>query len=71
MAQLRVGRVERQHAVGLARQAERPAAAPADQRGRLAPLRERGDQRLAEQVLVDVDALHGDILYILYRIYRN
>ena len=57
-AQLGVGGLEGEDAVGLGGDAEGPAVAAADQRRRLGPARERLDQRLAEQVLVYVDGIH-------------
>ncbi len=50
-----VGGVEGEDAVGLGGDAEGPPLAAADQHRRLGAPRERLDQRLAEQVLVDVD----------------
>jgi hypothetical protein len=64
-AQLRVGRLDGQHAVGLARDAEGPAAAPTDQRGRLPTPSQRGDQGRSEEVLMDVDALHAPTYYTI------
>ena len=54
-AQLGVGGVEGEDAVGLGGDLEGPAVAAADQHRRLGAAREGLDQRLAEQVLVDVD----------------
>jgi hypothetical protein len=70
-AQVRVGVAVGEHAVGLAGEAQRPAASAACHRGRLVAAGERRDEWLAEQVLVDVDAVHVCILLNPDRIYKE